>query len=278
MSSLEKPVYDDRVLIQYLLGSLPEEDTGRFDELSVVDDEFCGRLSAVENDLVDAYVRGELSGETVERFQSFYLSSTRRREKVRFAETLLIHGDRAPFAQAKPAPWRWISGPRVALQWSVAAAAFVMLAAVAYLLRENLALRDQMKQVRAERIALQRQQSAAPVPPSRELTVLSFVLSPQMRGGGEIATFAVPRGTDRLSLRLTLELDDFPRYQAALKNPATNEIVWRSSKLNKENQSVLLSLPAGVLKQQNYILELLGIPASGPSAFVGGYPFRVLIR
>jgi hypothetical protein len=278
MSSLEKPVYDDRVLIQYLLGSLPEEDTGRFDELSVVDDEFCGRLSAVENDLVDAYARGELSGETAERFQSFYLSSARRREKVRFAETLLIHGDRAALVPARPSPWHWFSGPHVALQWSFAATAFVMLAASAYLFRENLALRDQLKQVRAERIALQRQQSAAPVPPSRELTVLSFVLSPQMRGGGEIATLALPRGTDRVSLRLTLELDDFSRYQAALKNPATNEIVWSSIKLKSENQSVLLSLPASLLKQQNYTLELMGIPAGGPSAFVGGYPFRVLIK
>src|SRR5689334_942847 len=104
MSSLERPLYDDRVLIQYLLGSMPDEDAGRFDELSVVDDAFSARLSEVENDLVDSYVRGELSGETAERFQSFYLTSPRRREKVRFAETFLLHGDRAALAPAKPSP------------------------------------------------------------------------------------------------------------------------------------------------------------------------------
>ena len=53
--------YDDEQLVRYLLGSLDEQDTERFDELSVSDDEFAGRLQAVENDLIDAHARGELS-------------------------------------------------------------------------------------------------------------------------------------------------------------------------------------------------------------------------
>ena len=57
----------------------------RLDELSVVDDDFAWRLSAVENDMVDAYVRGDLSGETLDRFRSFYLSTPKRRGRVEFA-------------------------------------------------------------------------------------------------------------------------------------------------------------------------------------------------
>ena len=43
----------------------------------------------VENDLVDAYVRGTLDADTRTRFESFYMSSPRRRAKVRFARAFL---------------------------------------------------------------------------------------------------------------------------------------------------------------------------------------------
>jgi hypothetical protein len=89
MPSLTEAGAGDRELERYLLGLLPEKDAERLDQLSVVDDEVASRLSVVEDDLVDAYVSGELAGETLERFESFYLSSERRREKVRFARSFL---------------------------------------------------------------------------------------------------------------------------------------------------------------------------------------------
>ena len=66
---------DDKRIMPYLLG-VPDE---RLDELAVADDNFAARLAAAENDLVEAYVRGELSGESRERFESFYLTSEKRR-------------------------------------------------------------------------------------------------------------------------------------------------------------------------------------------------------
>src|SRR5215472_17957680 len=89
MSSQDKSTYDDQLLILYLLGELPAEETERLDELSIADEEVAARLSGVENDLVDAYVRAETKGENRARFESFYLSSAKRREKVQFARALL---------------------------------------------------------------------------------------------------------------------------------------------------------------------------------------------
>jgi len=82
---MEKQIYNDELIAQYLLGSLPEGETERFDELCFVDDEFAERLNAVENDLVDTYVRGELSSQKLERFDAYYLASPIRREKVHIA-------------------------------------------------------------------------------------------------------------------------------------------------------------------------------------------------
>jgi hypothetical protein len=110
--------YDDERLVRYLIGALDDDEAERYDELSIVDDRFAERLQYVEDDLVDAYVRGELSGDTLERFRSTYLSMPARRNKVRFAQAMLVHQEAAPMmpGSAHPRPaWTPI--------WAIAAAA-----------------------------------------------------------------------------------------------------------------------------------------------------------
>jgi hypothetical protein len=83
--------YDNRAITEYLLGSLSEAETERFDELSFTDEDFAASLSATEKDLVDAYIHGELKGNTLEKFKSHYLASPLRREKVGFARNFQVY-------------------------------------------------------------------------------------------------------------------------------------------------------------------------------------------
>src|SRR5262245_12113371 len=83
---MSKPMYNDQTITQYLLGALPATEAERLDELSFTDEDFAATLKAAENDLVDAYVQGELTGDALAQFESYYLASPRRREKVRFAQ------------------------------------------------------------------------------------------------------------------------------------------------------------------------------------------------
>ncbi len=83
---MSQRTFSDQEIVQYLLGS--STDAERLDELSFTDDEFAARLQSVENDLVDAYVRGELAGEALENFNLHYLSSPHRRNKVLMARGL----------------------------------------------------------------------------------------------------------------------------------------------------------------------------------------------
>jgi len=89
MSGVQELGHDDHLLVHYVLGLLPDEDAARLDELSVTDDDVAWRLCAAENDLVDAYASGMLTGAMLDRFESYYLASARRREKVRIARGLL---------------------------------------------------------------------------------------------------------------------------------------------------------------------------------------------
>ena len=315
--SSDKQIYDDRLLTRYLLGVLPAEEAERLDGLSVANEEFAWRLNGIENDLVDAYVRGELSGEDVEQFKAFYLSSPTRRHKVEFAEGLLALEHKAAALPAKTKavashvkkeeqafPWRMFSGPRFGFQWGFASAALVALVVAGYLLSENLRLRTQVSAAQAQHAALDRRaqeleqqlnherlakaETLKELEHAREsqtnldqLKTVSLLLLPPTRGALQVATLYFPSRADLAVLVLALESDDFPAYRATLKDPATNQALWRSPSLTAtssgEKKVVSVGFRASLLKQQNYIVELTGL-RGGTAEPVGGYPFRLMLR
>jgi hypothetical protein len=109
MPDLQKLEPSDAVLLRYLLGALPVDEAEPVEEASVVDEDLAARLNAIEFDLVDSYVRGELEGPNLARFQSWYLSSPLRAQKVEAAKAILIVVDPvkeapvSPTVEAKPA-------------------------------------------------------------------------------------------------------------------------------------------------------------------------------
>ena len=97
-----------------------------------------------------------------------------------------------------------------------------------------------------------------------------------------MATAAVPPGTNRVVFQLMLESDDFPQYRAALKDPAVNQIIWRSGGMKAVSKGaakvVNVNLAGELLKQQNYTLELTGISSAGKEEPVDSYAFRVTTK
>jgi hypothetical protein len=94
MSAPHEVAYGDPQLVSYLLGLLTDEDAERLDEMSIADDRVALDLRVVENDLVDAYVRGAMTGHTREQFELAYLTSPHRFRMVRFAEAFCGVTDR----------------------------------------------------------------------------------------------------------------------------------------------------------------------------------------
>ena len=75
-------------ITRYLLGQLSEEERSWVEERFFEDEEYEEMLGTIENDLVDEYVRGRLAPAERERFETFFLSSARRKQKVKFASAL----------------------------------------------------------------------------------------------------------------------------------------------------------------------------------------------
>jgi len=166
---MSDPTYDQNFLVQYLLGLLPEAESERPDELSITDDSFAAKLEAAENDLVDAYVRDELTGERLEQFRKHYLASPARREKVKFALALQEFGEPTalPAVEARPmdpgsAKRGWLAGifTMPAFQSGLAVATIVLLLLGGWLLFDNLRLRRQSaaSQAKQNELALREQE------------------------------------------------------------------------------------------------------------------------
>ncbi len=307
----DKPGPDNAYLVRYLLGTLPAEETERLDELSVTDDDFAWRLRDVENDLVDAYVHSELSGETLQQFKTVYSSSAERRQKVSFAEGLHRFQSQAALASQRSSREtasklffsRWFNSPRLGMQF--AAAAFLTLLIFGWLVFDDVRLRYEMNDISTLQNSIEqntrelerelRQQRTANAENQKKLELadqsgttfnqlktVSLLIPPPVRGISSIKTIAVHPKEDFIVLLLALDSTSYAAYSVTLKDPATGKAIWRSTGLEPAvvgNQKVISAgFRADLLKPQTYLAELSGIKHDGLSQIVESYPFHIVLR
>jgi hypothetical protein len=71
---------------EYLLRALDEEARQKIEERILLDREFLEQVMVAEDELIDEYLAGNLPEE--ERFESYFLSAPRQRQKVSIARAL----------------------------------------------------------------------------------------------------------------------------------------------------------------------------------------------
>jgi hypothetical protein len=267
------------------------------------------RLMAIEDDLIDDYVCGDLSRQQRERFERHFLVSPERRERLALAEALVatVSEQPAPVAKTRPsAPW-WESildffkFGNPTLRFAMVTASLVTL--VFYGTKETLEnnrLRQQNYQFQkvqeiAKQTAEQLQKDLATLRQQgaqreQELKSLleppTYVLKPPARTRG-----GTPRPTQDLLVarnahwvELQLEFDQttaFKSYRAVLKPYAGgNEIRLPARSTNKANV-VVVTLPASIFAQmkeavQEYQLTLWGADTEEEFQTIERYAFRVM--
>jgi hypothetical protein len=85
---MEQNLLNESTMLRFLLDLLPEEDRVRVEESFFQDDSSFEELSALEDDLIDDYVRGRLSVDTRKAFEEKLRSSLRWQQRVAFAQAL----------------------------------------------------------------------------------------------------------------------------------------------------------------------------------------------
>lgn len=278
--------HDDQRLIRYLLGTLTADEAEELDELSMTGEEFAGRLRVVEDDLVDAYARGDLDADARTRFESRYLAVPGAHERLRFAEALEIHLKRGASSASDPVrvvplPIRSTRLP----MWTLAAAASIVLAVASYVLLQRTTARQPQPEVPPEVVKSQPgpptvETPTAPAPAQADESVIAMVLMPPTRGPGESAVLTLPRSATTAEIRLTLESDDFRGYEVVLKESDSDRALWRSPRLQSTasaaDRVVPVRIDATLLNSDRYTFDLIGYRGAGRGEVITSYTFRVI--
>lgn len=149
---------------RYLLGDLAEDDATRLEDDYFADDSAFEAVQFAEDEIIDAYVRNELSAEERKHFQENLLTSTRISQRVEFAKLLAARatGPRAQEQVVAPVVqnvswWKTGFGPLLAFRGLVFACVIVVSIGSIALVVDWFRVRDESKRLAASRAELERQ-------------------------------------------------------------------------------------------------------------------------
>ena len=303
---------DELLLVRYLLGNLTEEEQVRVEDRAFADRDYMGALNAAEADLIDDYVKGELTQADRRAFESRFLTSPQRRSKVEFALALArVTAEAEPVASRVPrrsTAWLGLLNPirawNPALRFAGALGAVICVAGGSWLLIENASMRSRVSvleaqrrdlevraqglkqelgqaQTRAEGLAAQ-VRNAPTAEGAHTPLVASLVLMPGLsRAESRVEQLTLSPEAQVARIVIQLEArDDYPRFRAELRTRSGRDILARNDlhlrRATTEN-SVSMDVPASALGSGEYELALIGL-AEGRAEDVGYYYFRVQKR
>ena len=224
---------DEKLMARYLLGDMKEEERVVIEERFFGDDEFYAQMTAIQEELIDDYLQGDLSGREREFFESHFLSSPKRRERVEFAAALARVLPQAETKRETVSWWRsaqaFIRAQNPAFVSAMSAAMLVILFGMIWLMLENRRMGAQLEQSRNERADISKQAQANKTDFERQ----------KKARGQEIASLQSQR--DDLNAKLQEERE---RVED-LKRRAANES--RSS----SNNFIAFALPAGLVSRNS---------------------------
>jgi hypothetical protein len=234
------------------MSELSEAEAAEFEARFFADDDLFREVTRCEDELIDAYIRDELTEPERQRFEHGYLTSPQRRRKMEFARLLL---DQLDEAAEQRAPARELKGLRfspashISANWmarlSFAAVALLLVAGLSWSLIVNRRLHREMDRMRAEQAETEnhlRQQMSERVQPSEgapkpyqgknlarirpagpDIVVLS--LTPGLSRGGEgTKKLELTPSVLLIELQLYLEHDTYTSYSVSVENSSAQQI------------------------------------------------------
>ena len=239
----------DEHITAYLLEELSEEESQQFEEQCFAQAEWPAEIDAVEQDLIDSYLRDELTADRRRRFEERYLTTDARKARVLTAKT--IHGTLCPAKQESK--WReWLKAFFQRPLVPQTAIAIILLA---------VGLSVVVPLIRSPRSP----QTFTPIE-------LVMSVSTERASGPQVkkVTVSLPLTTDALRIRLKLPASspDTTGYRVEWENRKGS--IGELKIDSQDAQSVVVIIRASELKPDQYRLKL-----SNKNATVGNYFFDV---
>lgn len=254
----------DERIIAYLLQELPDDDLERFEDECFAQENWPTQIDLVEEDLIDAYLRAELTPERQQRFEQNYLGTEARQERVSIAAALLRRVDEynvvsngAVAVSTKKLAWP----ERFGAFWSSQNWAFRAATAVAVVLIIAGALWIYVPRT----------------PSPRTFATLTLTISNNDRAkGAQPEKIKLSPDADVLRVSLTLPKQSVAaaHYRVELEND--NGETKTVKVAGADAQSVSADVPAAQLTRGKYALKLFAIKTDGAEQRINGsYRFIV---
>lgn len=250
-----------RTVTSYLLGQMSEEESDRFEDECLAQKTWPSQVKLVEEDLIDAYLQGELQPEQYRLFEQNYLTTEARQERVKVAAMLLRRACgpdvivRSPadarsnetWAERLQAFWR-----RRGLHAAAALATLLVVVTVSWLYLSR-------------------------VRPPRAVATLTLTSSVNNRSeGAQAGSIKLPPDADALRVFLTLpeRATPAPRYQAELDSE-DGETTTLAVEV-QDGRAVSVLIPTSLLPRGRYVVTLFAVRNDGTEQpAYGTYFFNV---
>ena len=162
---------EEQLMTSYLLGAATEEECVAVEEHFLRDPEYLNQLRALEYEMIDDYVRGEMPSAERQSFERRLLASPQGLEQVASARRLHSQLDQIAWEEREPEPltagarkglWERLRTrfftPMPVWRYGLTAAALLLLAGGLWLLRESNLARLQIASLTAERESLRQRE------------------------------------------------------------------------------------------------------------------------
>jgi hypothetical protein len=229
-------VLHDATLRAYLLGAAPPEVAERLDERLIEDETVYAAMQAAEEDLLDDFARGRLTGHERGQFLERY---GRQPQRILFAQAL---ARRASANRVIPFPRR---------HWVPLAVAATVILVAGGLLTRNLEAPGPHRTVAP-------QSSTTP----QSLVAVELTLGTS-RAAAAPTVVTLPKGTTGAQLRVHIDpADRFDNYQMELRS-SSDQIVWRKPDLrlpagSQDDLVLTVEIPARAIPDGSYELAVRG--------------------
>jgi hypothetical protein len=270
MSRHQSNMTDQKLLRDYLLGALTEDQQAQVEDRAFADEAYRDEIQAVEADLIDEYVRGELQPAEQRDFERMFQASPQRRGKIEVARSLARltgeHAEEEKSRQGIQTPISVFRGWTLRFRLAPAIAAIVCIAAVSWVVVDNRQKRSSLGVLQQETEGLRRQihdeRSRTPqpsLPPIASLVLLPNVSRSEFR----TVSFVIEPGVLLARIEIQLEPpDEFPLYRAELRSAAGADVLIRSNVTASRGPSglvVTIEVPTSALPSGRYELALKGL-------------------
>ena len=265
------------VIKQFLLGDLDEERRQQVEERLLTDSDYQDQILMIESELVEDYLTEKLPPLDRSKFENHYLSAPRQQKNVKLTRMLLKVAQSAkPQPSAKTNLRQTLSDifwPRGRnLQWTTVS--LILLAIVGSVVIYNVwRSRTRRTELQAELVRLNSPDNIlTPSAAVRSVTLLPFSL----RERGELPRLTITPATEVVQLRVTTAANTYQNYRIEVLTIGGDQIVQFEVKPQPPGDTLILQLPARILKPNDYVVTVRGVNAQGVTDDVGEYAFRVV--